>query len=209
MLQSLYTGANAIDTYKNSLITSAHHVANINTPYYKSNTLHVKALEYGGMDVASIRQNQSLSYTIQSGRTLDFVIDGPGNFRLDDNGSDYLTRRGIFYVDGAGSVVDDKGRVLLPEVVREGESASDLNVSENGVFRVNGEVRGNIDIYDNQNNRVPQDQYRLRTGELEASDVDAAREIVNMMAAQKSIMFNAASVRASDELLGLIINLTG
>ncbi|PLX67479.1 MAG: hypothetical protein C0602_10340 [Denitrovibrio sp.] len=207
MLESLYTGAEAIDTYKNSLITSAHHIANINTPYYKSNTLQLKDLEYGGINIASIRQNQSLSYTITSGRTLDFVIDGPGNFKLNDGGDEFLSRRGVFSLDDAGNVVDQKGRVLLEEVVEPGENISQFNISENGVFEINGEFRGKVDIYDNQGNKIADDQFRLRTGELEASDVDAAREIVNMMSTQKAIMFNFASIRTSDDLLGLIVNL--
>ncbi len=63
---------------KNSLITTANNVANINTPYYKSNSLQLSELKQGGVNVASIRQNEQLSYTIASGRTLDFVIDGQG-----------------------------------------------------------------------------------------------------------------------------------
>lgn len=207
MLQSLYTGANAIDTYKNSLITTAHNIANITTPYYKSNTLQLNALKYGGMDVASIRQNQSLSYAITSGRTLDFVIDGPGKFKLDDNGEDYYTRRGIFYTDGSGSIVDDKGRVLLPEVVEPGENIEKFNISENGVFSINGEVRGKIDVYDNQQNKVSDDLYRLRTGKLEASDVDTAREIMNLMIVNRAAQSNYAAINANNDMLGLIINI--
>lgn len=209
MLQSIYAGANAISTYKNSLIASANNVANINTPYYKSNSLQLADLKQGGVNVSSIRQNQQLSYTIASGRTLDFVIDGPGQFKLDNGGEDYFTRRGVFYLDAAGNVVDGEGRMLLADVVRPDETEAEISIDDKGVFSVDGEKRGKIDVYDNKGNKQPEDTYKLKTGVLEASDVNFAREIVDMMMAQRSIEANYGSIRANNEMLGVIINLVG
>lgn len=208
MLQSLYTGADAISTYKNSLITTANNVANINTPYYKSNSLQLSELKQGGVNVASIRQNEQLSYTIASGRTLDFVIDGQGGeFKLDDNGSDYYTRNGVFYQDTAGNIVDSEGRLLLKDVVRPDESISEFEISGDGTFSIGGEVRGKVDVYDKQGNKKPDDAFELKTGVLEASDVDIAREIVDMLTTSSAMTANYANIRTTDEMLGLIINM--
>ena len=207
MLQSLYTGADAINTYKSSLITTAHNVANINTPYYKSNSLHLADFKQGGISVSSNRQNEQLSYTIVSGRTLDFVIEGEGEFKLDDNGSDYYTRRGVFYQDTAGNVIDSEGRLLLEDVVRPDESISEFDIDENGTFSINGEFRGKVDVYNNRGDKLPDEAYDLKTGALEASDVDIAREIVDMMVNSSAMTANYANIRTTDELLGLIVNL--
>lgn len=209
MLQSLYTAANAIDTYKSSLLTTANNVANINTPYYKSNSLQLASLKQGGISVSSIRQNQSQAYTITSGRTLDFVIAGPGQFRLNQDGQDYFTRKGIFYVDGQWSLVDSDGRVLLDNVVQPGETASQVQVDDRGNVMVGDKVRGKIDIYDAYGNKMTEDQYQLKSGEVEASDVDTAKEVVNMLVAQKATLANYTVVRTNDEMLGLIVNLVG
>jgi len=210
MLQGLYTGANAVDTYKNSLITTAHNIANINTPYYKSNSLQLQDLKYGGINVSSIRQNEQLSYTIQSGRTLDFVIDGRGEFKLDAGGDEYFTRRGVFQVDAEGDLVDSRGRVLLADVLEEGETPSQISVAENGVVSVNNQERGKIDLYSRETGqKIADKEFRLKTGMLEASNVDIAREIVDMLTTQRAMSFNYANIRTNSEMLGLIINLRG
>jgi len=207
MIQGLYNSADAISTYKNALITSAHNVANINTPYYKSNSLQLHDLKQGGIAVSSVRQNQQLSYTISSGRTLDFVIEGNGKFMLDDNGDPYLTRNGSFYLDGEGDVVDIKGRKLLEDVVQPGETIENFNISEDGTFTINGEARGKVDIYDSYGNKIPEDLYALRSGMIEVSDVDYAREVVGMMTTQNAMSVNYASIRTFDDMMGLIVNL--
>ena len=209
MMQGLYESANAISTYKNSLITTAHNVANINTPYYKSNSLQLYDLKQGGVNVAAVRQNQDQSYTISSGRTLDFVIDGPGQFMLQDGDKEYFTRRGIFFLDGEGDIVDREGRTLLEDVVQPGETIDEFSIGQDGTFTINGEYRGKIDIYDSYGNKIPEDLYMLKSGMLEVSDVDYAREVVDMIAAQNALSANYASVRSYNELLGLIVNLVG
>jgi len=157
--------------------------------------------------VSSIRQNQSLSYTIQSGRNLDFVIEGKGNFKLNDNGNAYFTRNGSFYLDGKGDIVDSKGRALLQDVVQPGETIEDFSITDEGEITVNDQYRGKIDIYDSYGNKIPEDLYSLKSGQLEVSDVDYAREVVNMMVTQHATSANVASVRTYDEMLGLIVNL--
>jgi flagellar hook protein FlgE len=210
MMQGLYTGADAVSTYKNALISTAHNIANINTPYYKSNTLQLNELRYGGVNVSSIRQNQELSYTILSGRTLDFVIDGPGQFKLtDDSGSDYFTRRGIFYIDSAGNMIDHKGRMLQADVIAPDEDVSQLDVDSEGYITVNGSERGKLEIYDYQGNKLADDRYELKTGMVEVSDVDFAREVVDLMSFRKATYANYVTMKSSDEMLGLIVNLVG
>ncbi|ADD67865.1 fagellar hook-basal body protein [Denitrovibrio acetiphilus DSM 12809] len=209
MMQGLYTGANAISVYKNSLINTANNVANINTPYFKSNTLQLNEMEQGGVSISSIRQNQDLSYTISSGRTLDFVIDGSGQFRLEDNNGTSYTRNGVFYLDAEGDVVDSGGRKLLEDVVKPGESAESLSVGEDGSFTVDGEFRGKIDVYDSYGNKIPENLYMLRSGMLEVSDVDYAREVVDMIVTKNAFSANTSSVRTYDDMLGLIVNLVG
>jgi len=207
MIQGLYNSANAINVYNTSLAVTANNIANINTPYYKSNTLQLHDLKQGGVAVSSIRQNQSLSYTIQSGRNLDFVIEGKGNFKLNDNGNAYFTRNGSFYLDGKGDIVDSKGRALLQDVVQPGETIEDFSITDEGEITVNDQYRGKIDIYDSYGNKIPEDLYSLKSGQLEVSDVDYAREVVNMMVTQHATSANVASVRTYDEMLGLIVNL--
>lgn len=209
MMQGLYNSVDAISTYKNALITSANNVANINTPYYKSNTLQLQDLKQGGIAISSVRQNQQQSYTIESGRTLDFVIDGPGNFKLNDNGQAYMTRKGTFYLDGEGDIVDRSGRVLLKDVIRRDEPVDNFNIYKDGTVTVNEEYRGKIDIYDSYGNKIPEDLYMLKSGMVEVSDVDYAREVQNMIANENAMAANYASVRTFDELLGLIVNVVG
>jgi flagellar basal body rod protein FlgG len=189
------------------MLNSAHNVANINTPYYKSNSLQLQDLEYGGINVASIRQNQELSYTISSGRTLDFVIDGAGQFMLNDDGQSYMTRNGSFYLDGEGDIVDRQGRMLLEDVVQDGESIESFSIGEDGTVTINEQFRGKIDVYDSYGNKIPEDLYALRSGIIEVSDVDYAKEVVDMMVTQNATSANYGAIKTYDEMLGLIVNL--
>jgi flagellar basal body rod protein FlgG len=206
MLQGLSSNVTGINAYKNTLITSAHNVANINTPAFKSNTLQLSELKNGGMQVASIRQSDLQSYSINSGRPLDFYINGDGYFKLDDNGEDYFTRKGNFYLDAAGSLVDERGRILMEDVVEPGDK---LDISDDGGVYVNGEERGFIGLFNKNGEEFPRENVDIRSGALEASDVDYAREVVNMIAASRSIESNITSMRTHDDLLGLIVNLKG
>jgi len=207
MLQGLSANVTGINAYKNSLITSANNIANINTPSFKSNSLHLSELKNGGVQVSAVSSNNQQGYLIQSGRTLDFAIQGDGYFKLQgDDGGDYFTRKGNFYVDGEGSLVDERGRTLVEDVVDVGDK---LSIEDDGGILVNGERVGEIPIFDNNGNRIQQDRVDLRSGALEASNVDYAREIVNMMVSQNAMKANITSARTHDDLLGLIVNLKG
>lgn len=112
-----------------------------------------------------------------TGREFDLAITGRGAFRVRD-ASGHITagRNGAFTRDRFNRLVDDSGRVLMgargPVCVPDG-----AHVDSTGAILRNGEVL----------NRIPlPNGSAVRSGFLEASNVDAIGEMIDVLTAQRS-----------------------
>lgn len=207
MIQGMYTSLSALNAYADSVASSAGNIANINTPGYKSNSVALADMSTGGVKISSIIRNSGVSYAISTGNNLDLAIQSDGNFRVTSpNGDVSYTRNGNFTLDTQGDLVDSQGNVLLTNV---GTNASSIDVASDGTVIANGQVRGQIQLYDNNGQLMNQSQTDIRSGALEASNVDIAKEIINMNLSQRAFSFNLAALKTQDEMLGTILDLRG
>lgn len=155
-----------------------------------------------------------------TGNTLDFAIQGEGWFAVDNNGTREYTRSGAFQIglvnnvpyltdafgcfvlDGAGS------RIQIPQ--GEGSSVDLTGIADRvGVFVVErssamqptAENRYRVnDATGTVRAAVEGDDYTLRQGAVEFSNVKMEDEMTNMIMAQRAFQMSARVVQTSDEL---------
>lgn len=162
-----------------------------------------------------------------TGDSLDFAIQGDGWFAVDNNGTREYTRNGAFQVglvnnvpyltDAAGAfVLDTAGnRIQIPQ--GEGANLDLTGIADRiGVFVVDrasamepsaqNRYRSN-DATGAVRAAVSGDDYTLRQGALEFSNVKMEDEMTNMIMAQRAFQMSARVVQTSDEIEQEVNNL--
>lgn len=165
----------------------------------------------------------------QSYRMEDLALEGEGFFVVNTPNGVRYTRAGDFFVNPNGYLVTQDGNYVLstnntPLLVGQGDFAvaQDGTVTNAGGVRV-GQLRlvnfANTDnlrkdgnnLYTVVNNEaaLPANNVSVRQGYLENSNVDTAREMVDMMEIYRSYEINQRIVRMTDETLGKAVSEIG
>ena len=144
-LTGLYAGRESVISHGIAISTVADDIANTNTPGFKSQRIDFADLYaqaegslFGnplapgnGVSAADKKVMHNIQGSIDdTGRDLDFALDGSGFFMLSDGTNQFYTRAGNFKTDSAGNIVNDSGYQLLA-VVTEGGAPTALNVNTN------------------------------------------------------------------------------
>lgn len=167
--------AGAMSAARARLDVAAENLANGSTDGYRKSAVR-GFLTASGVTVRRI-QDVSSGALRRTGRAFDLAITGAGTFRVRDaRGELSATRAGGFVRDRFDRLVDGSGRVLMggrgPVVVPDGAL-----INENGAI-----VRNGVTL-----NRIPLPAgSSVRTGFLEASNVDAIGEMIDVLTAQRS-----------------------
>lgn len=129
MMRSLYAGVSGLKTHQTKMDVIGNNIANVNTTAYKSSSITFNALmsqttkkasgpnattglggtnarQIGlGVKAGAINTNISGQGSSQStGNPFDIMITGDAFFVVNNGVSNYFTRDGSFYVDGAGNL---------------------------------------------------------------------------------------------------------
>lgn len=201
MIQGLSSALTALDAAVKKQNVTGNNIANVNTNGYKAKIARLSELSGGGAGVYSVSTDESQGYLVNTGRSLDLAINGDGYFKTSSGGENIFSRNGSFQLDADGSIVDSKGNVLMEDA---GEKVS---VAKNGDVFSNGENVGKIDIYDKYGSTVPEGNYEILSGYLEASNVDLAKEIVDQVVNLRYFQANSKTIKTQDEMLGYLVNL--
>lgn len=202
MIKGLYNSLSALNAAITRVDNSANNIANINTPGFKRVVSYNSALSKNGVNVYSIKDLDTQGYLIYTGRNLDLAINGKGFFKLTNNqGGEVFTRFGHFSMDEKGNIVSPRGEILF-STGREGK----IEVSPDGSIYIDKEPLGKIELFDSSGNKVPENSYEILPGYLEASNVDLAKEIVDMIVSKNYFEANLKTTKVIDEMLGNIID---
>ena len=129
MMRSLFSGVSGLKTHQTRMDVIGNNIANVNTTAYKSSSMTFSALmsqttkrasgpnaltgvggtnarQIGlGVKAGAINTNITGQGSAQStGNPFDIMITGEAFFVVNNGVSNYLTRDGSFYVDGAGNL---------------------------------------------------------------------------------------------------------
>ena len=238
MNQSFYIGAVGAQQQLYHLNVHGDNIANVNTFGYKANKSYFSALMYQnwpgveaelpkGVGTRMLMTNTDFAQGVPSdtGRKLDFYIDGEGFFGLVDlaTGDVTFTRNGAFImssmeretgeVDENGQPImetvfclgDNEGRFVLSEqggLIEIEDPADDLPIgifdysNYNGMDRLDGTRFLPVD----KNGNLWYGNGKLVRGYLEMSNTDLADELTKVIEAQRAYGAALKMVQTSDEI---------
>ncbi len=157
---------------------------------------------------------------VKTDNPLDVAIEGNGFFAVDDGSGNVLfTRKGMFRLNEDGFLTTEEGYLVLDENFNPIKlSGSNVRITKKGYIYVDGELIGRLGVWDLQNpvkmgrdffsgQPFPTRDYEIYQGFYEASNVNAIKEIVQIIKSVRAHEFYTKLIQASDELQGKINNL--
>lgn len=189
-----------------------------------------------GVRVVATEKQHTQGNLIQTGNSLDMAIEGRGFFQvLMPDGTVAYTRDGSFQVDEQGRLVTSGGYLLEPGITLP-EDVESVTIGMDGTVTVQlpgqaaGAQIGVIQLADFINpaglQPIGQNLYpettasgapligtpgleglgRIHQGALEASNVNIAEELVNMIETQRAFETNTKAIQTTDQMLQFITN---
>ena len=172
---------------------------------------------------------------VSTGNELDLAIEGKGMFKILSNGQEYYTRDGSFKTDRDGYIVTSNGDRLQPEFAIP-QGTTDITVDPYGLLTASdaegnplGQVQLTLYTFVNpaglaakgrnlfeqteasgdpiEGNPGTDSIGTIAQGFLEMSNVDAVKEMVDMIVTQRTYELNSKTVQTSDEMMGIAANL--
>ena len=236
MVRGFYALGSGMITQTRKLTSMGNNLSNLETPGYKRNL--VTSSTFGNMVIhrldnqgsqplgemslitAADRTNviHSQGSLKETGRTLDFAIQGEGFFAVQGNNGLVYTRNGSFNVDEQGYLVsaDLGGRVM-------GQNGSILvgtdqfEADPQGNLSVNGTPAGTLAVYNfqdyNQLQSAGQGAFTAAQGAqqmqapqlmwkyTEGTNVDAAQEMTDALSIQRGLQTCSQALKMYDQIL--------
>jgi len=231
MLNGLYSAAAGMIAQQTRIDALSNDISNVNTTGYKQVRTGFKDLVYNieagmrvgaGSAIVDAGRMFSQGSLQQNGDPLSVALDGPGFFQVKrGDGSLALTRSGDFHADAKGQLVNGDGdRVWPPVTLPAGTNVDDVGISATGVVTVKQAVVGQIQVVSvpSPSNLLPvggslflptaqsgairpMATQGIRQGFLEASNVDLASAMVNVIDAQRSFQMDSKAIQTQDQLM--------
>ena len=164
----------------------------------------------------------------QTGNPLDLALEGEGFFIFEaEDGKNLLSRAGNLNVSPDGYLVNSAGNRLLGDGGPINVGGGQVAVSETGQVQVDNTAVAGIRIVDVPDPSslvkvgmtefmIPEGvepqaavKFAIRQGYLESSNVDAIKEMVDMIVSFRNYEADAKSVQAQDDSLEKLINNVG
>ncbi|HLP70782.1 MAG TPA: flagellar basal-body rod protein FlgG [Rhizobium sp.] len=187
-----------------------------------------------GVQTSAVRKLHEQGEITQTGNSLDVAIVGNGFFMVEGgDGSTLYTRAGSFNKDATGRLVTIDGYGIMPNITIP-EDATEITVSDDGVVSVRiGQAEqltqlGQITLSNFVNEAglrplgdnlfaqtdasgdavvgAPQDTGfgYLKQNYLESSNVDAVKEITDLISAQRAYEMNSKVITTADEMAKIV-----
>ena len=245
MNQSFYIGAVGAQQQLQRLNIHGDNISNVNTNGFKANRAHFAALLYQdhrgveeelpmgvGTSLLMTSTDFSQGGPADTGRTLDYYIDGAGFFGVVDliTGEVTFTRNGAFYLSELvreTGEMDEDGEPIMESVYCLGDGTGRFVLSkQGGLIEVDDPTQElPIGIFDYANyngmqqlgdtGSLPVDKNGdlwLGTGKavqgyLERSNADLAEELTKVIESQRAYGMALKMVQTSDEIETTINNL--
>lgn len=229
----LSIGKTGMHAFQNQIDVGAHNIANVSTAGFKRSEAYFQDLMYYNPKLPVMNGNE-VTFDQGLGVRAEFVtsdfsqgalltgqsetsmaIQGTGYFGVLDEttGQLLLTRDGSFGYNENGQLVDASGRRVMGTTIQNADGSTRF---EPILYRPNltanmAQLNQNNYYVDPQNlissEQSPEGFGTVVTGALEASNVDLANEMTNLIIAQRAYSMNVKSVQTADETWEIINHL--
>jgi flagellar basal-body rod protein FlgG len=175
--------------------------------------------EGAGAAATSVGRGAAQGALKRTDRRLDVAIDGPGFIRARAaDGSEVLTRDGSLHLDAGGRLLTSSG-ASTGVTLRPGTAEDQITIGRDGSVSDGDRVVGRLDLVqvravdglqpngDNTfsatvaSGNAAGGDVKLEQGALEASNVDVADAMADMIEAQRSFELASRAIRMQDQLL--------
>ena len=158
----------------------------------------------------------------ETGSKLDVAIEGDGFLQVRRaDGTTALTRDGSLRLDPRGRLTNQQGELIQPAItVPAGTQESDVKIASNGAVTVAARQVGTLQLFTVRSPEGLQSigdslyrataasgavtrmaTFKVDQGSVEASNVDVADSMTEMMDAQRSFQLASKAVQMQDQLL--------
>jgi len=192
-----------------------------------------KMIPIGKME-SGIVLDESRTYFSQgaiemTAREYDFALKGSGFFTVEtEDGMRYYTRNGQWNKNNQGFLVDGKGNYILNDADERILLGEFTTIASNGSITENGVLTGRLAVVDFERDiglRKVGDNYYAQTsfsgepiqnfsssiiqGGYERANVNAVKEMVNLINAQRHFEITQRIITTEDQLLDAAVNRVG
>lgn len=231
MYKGIYIALSGAILKRGNMDIFAQNIANINTSGYKRERLSFRDfLVPADNNITGVSDGRTMAVLSQSlidfsqgalvktGNPVDLALKGPGFFALEGG---MYTRNGNFTIDGEGYLITQDGKKVLGDGGPVSVRGSNIIVSPSGEIQVDGISSGKLRIVDfndrtvlkklsggvfatsEQGNDV---EGQVSQGYLESSNVDAVRELIDMIEAHREFETYQKMIQSFDEASSRITN---
>ncbi len=241
MSSSIKAAASSMQALSRQYHAIAHNMANANTAGYKRRvTTFTQALQQATLpeNAESMLPLANLSTEVvldqtqgalqQTGRQLDFALEGDGFFAVDTRGGTRYTRNGAFQLNANRQLVDVMGNTVQgdsgPIIVPSGVSTSQIRLESNGRLYAGNVEFGKLRMVEfedpkalvpvGNNNMIAASDAttkdatntRVLQGYQESSNVNTIEELVGLISVSRMYEANLKSIKAHDEQMKRILD---
>ncbi len=198
-----------------------------------TNTSLPSGIQLGhGAKLDAVSHQYSTGNLRSTGNRFDIAIEGDGFFTVTmPDGSSAYTRDGTFTLDQNGTMVNSSGYTLNPQITIP-QGANSVTIAPDGTVSVDqaGQIQqvgqltlvhfinpGGLNLQGSnivtptlasgdpiEGNPGQDGLGTIRQGFLEASNVDVAEEMVNMIIGQRAYEANSKTIQTVDQMLQLV-----
>jgi flagellar basal body rod protein FlgG len=231
-LDAIRSTARTLGYYTKLQALTANNLANSDTEGFKADVMSARKIGTLTFPVPVTRTDLSQGTLTPTGRSLDLSLEGPGFFVLQTDQGERLTRGGSLALDGANRLADRHGNVLLGEngPVQIPLRYASLEVQADGQVVVDGtridrlrvetvtdpatllkDGAGKFTPATATEARLPVDTTTtmVRQGQVEDSNQDTLKGVVDLVTIQRAYAANIDSLKALDSVLGTVVNEVG
>lgn len=243
MIRGLYIASTGMITKQIQQENLTNNIANINNAGYKGDKIAFKAFKdvmvenydkkignrnfrnqlgtmSTGVAIDETKTDFSQGIIEDTGRNLDFAIEGEGFFTVtDENNNRYYTRNGRFKIDSDGDLATLDGKKVIGLNSNNQETTIKINSSD---FVLNNNAIGNVKLlisngdmskinenYYTSNNATESQNSKVYQSKLEKSNVDTIEIITELISVMRNYESNQKVIQSMDETLGKTVNEIG
>lgn len=207
----------------------ANNLANVNTTGFKRDRIFQDMLDEENLDLATeLRPTTVFEQSVlrETKNLTDVALQGKGFFVVETPEGQRYTRNGHFQRNAAGELVTDKGYPVLGKngpiggrgalaiseqgEVYFGETVTDqlqvIEVPENVALRKVGDGLFTVEKAEDAGLERESEQYIVKQGYVEDSNVNAIEEMVRMMTVYRHFEADQKTMRTQDEILSRAVN---
>ncbi len=205
MIKGIYCTNTGLNALQNKMKTLAKNIANVNTEGFRQEKMTFKTLiNTNGVSSAGAALDFSPGSIKETGRELDFAINGDAFFTIHTPQGDRYIRRGSFYCDTSGYLTDKNGNRVAGvsgevRMVR-GEPDQDFYLAD---IQDKGCLTWTVDGFmaSDPTQVSRPEAVKVLQGKLETSNVDLIYNLSEMIYSCRNFSLNSRMLMSEDEML--------